>query len=48
MGNQGKHATKYSIGMEIQCQTISVKFVNSKLMILQYEYFTHQIRNVAV
>ena len=26
MGYQGKHVTKYSVCMEIQCQMISVKF----------------------
>ena len=35
MDNQGKHAAKYSIDMEIQFEITSVKFVNSKLMILQ-------------
>ena len=31
MGNQGKHASKYSVCMGIQCEIISVKFKFSSI-----------------
>ena len=54
MGNQGKHAAKYSVYLEIQCQIMSLKFKFCNvcelnlLVILERRLDSSNLRNVAV